>query len=296
MGADDLRAADRIVRLAFGTFIGLPDPEKFMGDAEYVRTRWHANPSGAFVAEFDGEVVGSNFASNWGSFGFFGPLTIRPDLWNGGIGQMLVEPVIDCFDRWNMAYTGLYTFAHSPKHSGLYQKFGFWPRFLTAIMSKPVEPKNRETAWKTFSESDPLGDFRDLTDSLYSGLDVTNEIRSVSTQKLGETVMLENNSGLAGFAVCHSGPGSEAGSGSCYIKFAAAADAGSFQRLLDACEQMAARKNVQRITAGVNTSRTEAYRLMLEHGYRTDTQGVAMHRPNESGFSRPGVYVIDDWR
>jgi GNAT superfamily N-acetyltransferase len=296
MGAGDLAAADRIVRLAFGTFIGLPDPEKFMGDAEYVRTRWRANPSGACVAELDGEIVGSNFASNWGSFGFFGPLTIRPDLWNRGIGQMLVEPVIDCFERWSMAYTGLYTFAHSPKHSSLYQKFGFWPRFLTSIMSKPVEPKNRETGWRTFSEPEPLGDFRDLTGSIYSGLDVTNEILSVANQKLGETVMLENNSRLAGFAVCHSGPGSEAGSGTCYIKFAAAADSRSFQRLLNACEQMAAEKNAQRITAGVNTSRTEAYRMMLEHGYRTDSQGVAMHRPNESGFSRPGVYVIDDWR
>ena len=27
---------------------------------------------------------------------------------------------------------------HSPKHLGLYQKFGFWPRFLTAIMAKQL--------------------------------------------------------------------------------------------------------------------------------------------------------------
>jgi len=32
--------ADRIVRLAFGTFIGLPEPKKFMGDAAYVQSRW----------------------------------------------------------------------------------------------------------------------------------------------------------------------------------------------------------------------------------------------------------------
>ena len=35
---------------------------------------------------------------------------------------------------------------------------------------------------------------------------------------------------------------------------------------------------------------------MLTHGFRTDIQGVAMHRPNEPGYSRPGVYLIDDWR
>jgi len=296
MRESDVTAADRVVRLAFGTFIGLPEPEKFMGDAEYVRTRWRANPSAAFVAELEGEIVGSNFASNWGSFGFFGPLTIRPDLWDRGIGQRLVEPVIDCFDQWNMKHTGLYTFANSAKHISLYQRFGFWPRFLTAIMSKPVEPTSRETGWRTFSESVPLEQFSELTDSIYSGLDVTNEIRSIANQGLGDTVLLDDGSRLAAFAVCHSGPGSEAGSGNCYIKFAAAADPRSFQRLLAACDHRAANKGLQRITAGVNTSRVEAYRLMLEHGYRTDAQGVSMHRPNESGFSRPGVYIIDDWR
>ena len=29
----DMEVADRIVRLAFGSFLGLPEPEKFMGDA-----------------------------------------------------------------------------------------------------------------------------------------------------------------------------------------------------------------------------------------------------------------------
>jgi hypothetical protein len=75
---DDVPAADRVVRLAFGTFLGLPDPGSAMGDTDYVRTRWLANPSAAFVAEAQGEIVGSNFASHWGSVGFFGPLTFVP--------------------------------------------------------------------------------------------------------------------------------------------------------------------------------------------------------------------------
>ncbi len=36
-------------------------------------------------------------------------------------------------------HAGLFTFAHSQKHVGLYQRFGFWPRFLTALMSKTPE-------------------------------------------------------------------------------------------------------------------------------------------------------------
>jgi hypothetical protein len=40
----DLPEADRIFRVAFGTFLGLPDPLSFMGDADLVRTRWRTDP------------------------------------------------------------------------------------------------------------------------------------------------------------------------------------------------------------------------------------------------------------
>jgi hypothetical protein len=72
---DDLPIADHLVRLAFGTFLGVPEPSSFMGDAAYVQGRWHADPNAAFGALVGGELVGSNFATNWGSVGFFGPET-----------------------------------------------------------------------------------------------------------------------------------------------------------------------------------------------------------------------------
>jgi hypothetical protein len=45
----DLAEADRIFRVAFGTFLGAPDPEHFFGDADYVRSRWLADPGAAFA-------------------------------------------------------------------------------------------------------------------------------------------------------------------------------------------------------------------------------------------------------
>ena len=47
---------------------------------------------------------------------------------------------------------------------------------------------------------------------------------------------------------------------------------------------------------GTNMGRHKAYRALLARGYRTEIQGVTMHRPNEPGYNRPGVYIIDDWR
>jgi hypothetical protein len=93
----------------------------FFGTADYVRTRWTADPRAAFAAVVEGEVVGSNFAANGGSVGFFGPLTVHPDLWDRGIGNSLMEPVMDCFETWGNQHLGLFTFSHSPKHIELYR-------------------------------------------------------------------------------------------------------------------------------------------------------------------------------
>jgi hypothetical protein len=59
---------------------------------------------------------------------------------------------------------------------------------------------------------------------------------------------------------------------------------------------LAAAIGMPSLLAGVNLAREEAYRQMVARGFRAETQTVAMHRPNEAGYSRPGLYVLDDWR
>lgn len=303
----DLDRADEIFRVAFGTFLGLPEPETFFGTADYVRTRWAADPRAAFAATVEGEVVGSNFAADWGSVGYFGPLTVRPDLWDRGIGRRLMEPVMDRFDTWENRHLGLFTFSHSPKHLELYRRYGFWPRFLTAVMRKQVAvsavvPGRVLYGGLTAAERpDALGLARALTGAVHEGLSLEREITAVQAQGLGDTVLLEGaGSGLDGLAVCHCGAGSEAGEDVCFVKFGAvrpgpdAAD--RFERLLDACEQLAAEKGLGQLDAGTNLARQDAYRRMADRGFRTWLQGVTMHRPNEPGYSHPDAYVIDDWR
>src|SRR4051812_43481734 len=62
----DLSAADRVYRLAFGMQFGLPDPMQYRGDAQILRPRWATTPGATFVAELNGEVVGSITGMDWG--------------------------------------------------------------------------------------------------------------------------------------------------------------------------------------------------------------------------------------
>ncbi len=305
LGERDLDRADHVFRLAFGTFLSLPDPLRFGGDTDTVRTRFRSPCVSALAADLDGELVGSNFATRWGSFGFFGPLTVRPDLWDRGIARRLLEHTMPIFDDWKSTHRGLFTFSHSPKHHALYQKFGFYPRFLTAVLRKPISGGETGTPrrFSALTQGERvrwLDRQREVADTLYPGLDLADEIRAVGASGLGDTVFVEDGDRLAGFAVCHVGAGTEAGSGTCYVKFGAVRTGASarrdFERLLDACAAFAAISGATRLVAGVNLAREEAYRALLERGFRADFVGVAMQSGNEPGFNRPDVFALDDWR
>ncbi|WP_013334620.1 GNAT family N-acetyltransferase [Gloeothece verrucosa] len=302
---NELTAADQIFRLAFGTFRKLPNPAQYGGDMTFIK-RWFTDPTAVFAAEIDGKLVGSNFASNWGSFGFFGPLTIHPDFWGQKIAPRLIEPVLECFKRWNNKQVGLFTFPNSPLHLSLYQKFDFYPRFLTAVMTKEVKPTKQLPQGLRYSELpkdkqiECLRSSQELTDAIYDGLDLEREIRIVEDQSLGDTLFLWDDKGLSAFAICHYGKGTEAGSNACYIKFAAirlGAKAGqNFEQLLQECETLSRWQGASQLIGGVNTARQEAYQQMLAFGFRIDRLGIAMLNPNEPAFNRPGAYIIDDWR
>jgi len=310
MVKEDLQEADRIIRLAFGTFMSHDNPEDHRSDARYANPRYNADPSASFVAELDDKIIGSNFGLHWGSVGIFGPLTVHPEYWNKGIGSKLMEPVMRCFEEWKVTHSGAMTFANSPKHINLYRKFGYHPRFLIPVMSKKIESEsissNSKFTWSRYSECKENHDkylegCNQVTNTVYPGLDLELEIKAVNKMNYGETIILFNeNKEIVGFAICHCGMNTEAGNEKCYVKFGAVkanSDAQSnFMNLLKACEELAVAKGLSILTGGVNAGRYNAYQSMLNQNFRIDFLGVSLHRPNNDAYNITKRYVIDDWR
>lgn len=300
----DVDAAERVFRLAFGTFLGLPDPLAFSGAGAWVRSRVRITPDAFWVAEDDGKVVGSVNATRWGSVGFFGPLTVEPSRWNQGVAQQLLPPMVARLDEWGVSHRGLFTFADSAKHVNLYARFGFWPGSLLAILLKQVTaaPGAVETIGGLPDGLRTLAtiDCRLLADTVYPGLDLTAEIDAALAFEMGDVVLCRTDGFLDGFALCHTGPGTEADAGVCYVKFAAGRPGDGaparFARLLDACETFAAARGLTTIHAGTSMARRPAYETLRARGYRTAIQGVSMHGGTPGGYHHADAFVIDDWR
>jgi predicted N-acetyltransferase YhbS len=306
---DEIEKAEELVRLAFGTFLNVPDPLENSSQRRMIAHRFHQDPRNVLAAILDGELVGTNVLTRWGSFAFFGPLAVKPELWDSNIGTQLVKEALAQFVSYRVSNLGLFTFSDSPKHLGLYHKFGFCSRFLTPLMEKKIEAPSAERAepFQTFANLDQekrefiLLKLRDLTNTLHPGLDLTSEIKLVEARKMGDTVILMNErSQPVGFAIIQSGANTEAGLDRCYVKFGATLSglegAKYFGRLLSACEDFAHEKKAEVLEAGLNLSHSEAFELMLARNYRISFIGVSMLKPNEPAHEREGTFVMDDWR
>ena len=305
--ASEVEEAEGIFRVAFAKFLGIPDPMAFAGDRRFIAPRWKSTNVKVLAAREGGRLIGVNAVTRWGSFGFFGPLAVLPEYWDRGVAQRLLVETMKVFDGWGVKHTGLFTFSHSAKHVGLYQKFGYWPEYLTAIMTFAAEglaAKDGEglvllSGLGKKERAQAMVGCSKLTNKIEKGLDLTDEMRSVLAQGTGDVVLTYRRGVLDGFAVCMNGPGSEGGEKVCYVKFGAARGGGSagkrFDRLLDDCEAFAVSRGAS-LEVGVNLAREDAARRMRARGYRVSTLGVAMQRPHTEGFNRGDVYVVDDWR
>jgi hypothetical protein len=111
-----------------------------------------------------------------------------------------------------------------------------------------------------------------LTNNVSDGLHLKNEIVAVNNPNLGDTILLYrnnndntaikgDNNNLTGFAFCHCGAGSEAGSGVCYLKFELVLSYNysqeNFRILLNATSLLAKDRRLSRIVAGVNTEQVK---------------------------------------
>ena len=305
MTAADQDEVDRILRLSFGTEFRLPDPMAFRGDGGLVAGRFAMFPDGCFVAEIAGRLIGCGVANRWGSVGFLGPVCVHPEFWGHGLARLLIEPCLKAIDRWGCTASGLFTDGSSPRHLRLYQEFGFWPRQLTIVMSRPCSAGSDDLqGYQNLSDTPEAVDHivglaADATNRLYPGLDLGVELRSVLALGHGDVVYRRHDDQLD-FALCHFGPGSEGSSQALLVKFAQVgrgADSPTrFDALLAACMARARREGVSKLVAGVNTRQHAAYRQMIAAGFRGEMHGIRMHRPYLEVLDAPDFFGLMDWR
>jgi GNAT superfamily N-acetyltransferase len=143
---DDLEPGSQIVQEAILDLrqrhgVSLPQP---LPPPDFARLCLGKDPSGLWVAEASGEVVG--WAMSWmcGHFWFLSQLFVRPDLQAIGLGQALLDRTLAQARQRGAENRALITFAYNMRSTGLYVRNGMYPRVPLYFMAAetPMLPAN----------------------------------------------------------------------------------------------------------------------------------------------------------
>jgi predicted N-acetyltransferase YhbS len=292
-------------------------PRQAFGGAQYVHHRWLMEPWGCFVAEEDGRIIGVALSVTWGTVGLIGPVAVLTNHQNQGIGQQLIGAVEGVFQENKTSVQGLVTYPTSAKHLALFHKFGYRPRELTAIMSRPLDrgaarpaapPRPARAAlgvrkYSTLEEArkkTALARASRIAGGICRGMDLSKEIEIVDGLALGDTLLLEREREIVGLAVYHAPGVSEAPAGALYVKFLAL-DASerrpeSLEQFVSALEDVALELGLGRMIAPVYLRYWSAYSTLVKCGYQIDSTLVRMEKGKGRDYEDEAHLVLDDWR
>jgi GNAT superfamily N-acetyltransferase len=156
------------------------------------------------------EIVAFNIAHRSGCEGWMGPLAVRPDWQGSGVGKEIVRAGMSWLLARGATVVGLETMPRTMDNIGFYSALGFLPTRLTLTLTFDAAAAAADVtllgALSGRRREELLDASRRLTTEQIAGYDYTREIHLTEELGLGDTLLLERGSALAGFALFHTAP------------------------------------------------------------------------------------------
>jgi GNAT superfamily N-acetyltransferase len=249
------------------------------------------------------ELVAFNIAHRSGTEGWMGPLAVRPDRQEMGVGRVIVSTAVEWLQRHGATTVGLETMPRTVDNIGFYSRLGLEPRHLTVTMTGDASRRRVAGEYLRLGKLDDaertalIEQCRTRVDQSAPGYDFTREIELTHELTLGDTVVLMGDRDIEAFAVWHSAAlaaGRSAEELRVLKLFAESSDA--FARLLVTLEACAAVARRRRVAIRCQTAHADAYRLLIDRGYRvrwTDLRMTVQEYP-EARVPR-GEVLFSNW-
>jgi len=156
------------------------------------------------------QIVAFNIAHLSGLEGWMGPLAVRPDAQESGLGKQVVLAGVDWLTRAGARVIGLETMPRTMDNIGFYSNLGFDPERLTITLTLAAATHGAPGMLLGRLQEREKGEWlercRQLTVSLRPGYDFTREIELTDRLALGDTLLLTRDGELRGFALYHTVP------------------------------------------------------------------------------------------
>lgn len=260
---------------------------------------------GAMVwRDAEGRIVGFNMAHRSGAEGWMGPLAVRSDWQDRGIGTEMLRSGITWLQGLGVRTLGLETMPRTIENIGFYSRLGFEPGMMTVTLTRDLPTAARGG----IAEPEPLSpavgertaqleECRRLADELSSGIDFTREFALTHELRLGDAVLIRGGGALTAFALYHSAP-LAAGRASEELRVLklVAVDPKAFLMVVAGVEAAATRLRLPRVALRCQTGFRPAYRALIERGYRVHWTDLRMTlRDFDEPEVAEGAVVWSNW-
>ncbi|HEX2451736.1 MAG TPA: GNAT family N-acetyltransferase [Gemmatimonadales bacterium] len=256
---------------------------------------------GAMVwRDTDGQLAGFNMVHRSGIEGWMGPIAVRPDRQNEGLGSTMVQAGIDWLKAQGARTIGLETMPRTVDNIGFYSRLGFMPGHLTITLVRDVGRRTADPGELLSSAGDrvaaELAECRALSDRLAPGIDFTRELALTHELRIGDTSLIRRDGRLTAFALWHSAP-LAAGRPKDEVRVLklVAASLDDMEQVVDAVQHSAQRERVRRVALRCQSAFADAYLRLVERGFRVHWTDLRMIL---RGFANPGSragLLLSNW-
>jgi ribosomal protein S18 acetylase RimI-like enzyme len=239
-------------------------------------------PQGCFVADEDGQVVGSVFSRSWGAVGWLGSLVVLPEYQGRGVGKRLALATLEYLAASAAGVIGLETMPESAHNLGFYWRLGFEAWLPTLLLGKELnQPAANGPTFRRWSSLGTemqqrwLMDLREVGGQIWPGVDYSKEITATAAHGLGDTLVLTREGNAIGLSVLRlaslrEGESSQRAGIRALALHPQHADRAHFHALLEASEGLARAEGKRVLGLSVNACHTWAVQHLLQWGYRVE--------------------------
>jgi GNAT superfamily N-acetyltransferase len=248
---------------------------------------------GAMVwRDSEGRIVAFNMAHRSGNEGWMGPLAVRSDWQDRGIGTDMLKAGITWLKGLGVTTLGLETMPRTIENIGFYSRLGFEPGMMTITLSRdlPAAPRGSVGEAEGLSghptqRAHQIEECRRVTDQICAGLDFSREFVLTGDLHLGDAVFLRQGGTLSAFALYHTAPLAAGRSAEeLRILKIVAPDVRSFIGVVAGAEAAAQRLRLPRVSLRCQTAFRSHYAALVDRGYRVHWTDLRM---NLRGFAEP---------
>ena len=247
------------------------------------------------------EIAAFNVAHQAGLEGWMGPLAVRPDRQGTGVGKTIVHTAADWLIDRGVTTLGLETMPRTPENIGFYARLGFIPGHLTITLTNEIATRGHPTPSllsrrPAEHREGVMQAARGLLSDLIPGIDFSREIRLTAELGLGDTSLVEGDTGLDAVAVWHSAPLADSRTrDEVRVLKLAARDEASFDAAIGAVEAAAAKAGIRRIAIRCQSRYGDAFRRLIARGYRVRWTDLRMTYEGYPERHAPRGVVFSNW-